>query len=185
MTNTTADRVETFCAADEMREKLRKHIKATYKFQSEAAAVWKCSPPFVNAIMRGHRDPPPFMLEEIGYEKVKGYSWKPTAGKPALLVQVEGALLEPASSPIKILWLAADTEDHRRVTVGLRASLRIRIDEKYGNRVKAAEVWDCSPGLVSHVLSGSKLPTEAMLSDLGLQRITGYRQVAVASKDKK
>lgn len=180
MTTTTADRFESFCTLKNLQDKLRLYIESHHGHQSDAAAIWGCSPPFVNAILRGRRGPSPQMLQDLGYEKVKGYVQETGGAKHALLIHVDGVLPFPEKTPIKVLWLAADLEDHRRVTVSLRESIRACIDNKYGNRVKAAEMWGCSTGLVSHVLSGAKLPTESMLSDLGLKKIAGYREMSAS-----
>lgn len=176
MTAVTAARLDSFCTAEELTQKLQAHILQVYRFQSAAAKAWGCSPAFVNAVVHGRRDPPPFMLTDLGYERVKGYAFTPSKHAPMLLTDDKEGLLEPKQNPIKILWASGDDDEHLRVTEGLRATLRIRIRDHYGNRTAASAAWGCSQWYVSRVLSGEKLPTSSMLDELGLEKITGFRQ---------
>lgn len=177
MSDNTAARLNTYCTAEALAEKLQAHIKRLYRFQSNAAKAWGCSPAFVNAVLRGRRDPPPFMLSDIGYERVKGYAFTPSHHAPMLLDDDRSGLFEPMKKPIKILWSLGDDDERLKATEGLRATLRIRIRDCYRSRAPAAAAWGCSSGLVSRVLSGEKPPTDAMLEDLRLHKITGFRQV--------
>lgn len=55
--------------------------------------------------------------------------------------------------------------------------LRAMIAARYGTQVEAALRWGGSPNFVSMVLHGHKAPTEQMLTEAGLRRVTVYRSV--------
>lgn len=181
MSTLAAARLDSFCTSDELVQKLQAYVKQMYRFQSTAARAWGCSPAFVNAVLHARREPPPFMLSHIGYERVKGYAFTPSKRAPILLDDDQSGLLEPLAKPIKILWALGDEDERLTATEGLRATLRIRIRDHYRSRTPAAAAWGCSQGLVSRVLSGEKMPTDAMLDELGLEKISGFRKTKEAA----
>lgn len=172
----TARQLRSFCTVEEIREKLREHIKQKYVTQLQAAKAWGCSASFVNVVFLGMRDPPPIMLKEMGYEKVKGY-----AEQLGVLRAEDGDDEELSSeilkSTLKVLWRANDDDDQIRMTLEIRENLRLLIIEKYGDRKTAAAAWGCSVGLISLVIRGNKYPSDSMLNDLKIKKVTGYRRI--------
>ena len=173
-----------FHTQEEVREKLRELIDKKYKHQSKAAKAWNCSAPFVNAVLQSLRDPTPIILSELGLEKVKGYVWIDKKNLDANEQNSEADSQKTAAKNPKILWQAFSALEYQKATVDLRKKLHAHIENTYGSRKLAAEAWGCSVGLVSHVVSGNKQFSSAMLKDLGLERITGYRKASNANKEK-
>lgn len=174
----------TFYTQDDVREMFREHIQKNYRFQSEAARTWNCSPAFVNAILQSLRDPSPIILMELGLEKVKGYVW---VEKKHTIESAESPETETPKSSVKnpkILWPAADHTEYQIATVDLRKKLQNHIASVYKSSKIAAASWGCSVGLVSHVISGNKQFSSAMLRDLGFQRVTGYRKISNSNQGK-
>lgn len=53
----------------------------------------------------------------------------------------------------------------------LREKLRAHINKNYGSMAEAGRTWGVSTAFVSMVVSGSKRPNQAMLDDMGFERV--------------
>lgn len=155
------------------------HITARYGLQAKAAKRWGVSLAFVNAVTTGVRPPTERILREMRLEKVRGFVWVPTASFLFLLLVNDPSLTTMALARIGqrtlLLWKAGDEAGKHDVMRPVRDAVRLFLDGRYSNHKSAAAAWRCSPGMVTAVLAGTKLPSANMLVELGLVKVTGYR----------
>jgi predicted XRE-type DNA-binding protein len=61
--------------------------------------------------------------------------------------------------------------------------LRMHIAKKHRRQAAAARAWGVSESFVSQVLSGKKLPTDAMLADAGYKQVqTEVKYIKIKGK---